>query len=125
MQAKVVLGLAKYTDEKIIVVSGHFTGNMTNNVIFTAADIQAQVTATKSATTALSNALALPTSDFKKATIRQCRDALDRALTILAHKVEAQANAPLVPDDQREGIINNAGMEMRKYPRTAKNVCSV
>jgi hypothetical protein len=125
MKVKVALFLSTTSNAQILVDATHYANNMTGNALFNAAEVVAQVTATNTAITGLRTAMNAATSDSKTDAIRQTRDVLDRNLTILAGKVEAIANNPTIPDEQREGIIHSAGMETRGLGSPKKRVFSV
>ena len=125
MKVKVALFLASTSNAAILVNATHYTNNMTGNSLFSAADIVAQVTATVTATTNLRTAMNQATSDTKMAAIKIARDVLDRQLTILANKVEAIANNPTIPDEQRISIIRSAGMNFKNAASHRKRVFAV
>jgi hypothetical protein len=122
MKAKPALGLSNTSNAEVLVLTGHISTNMTANPLFAAADITAQLAVTNTAATALRNAMNATTSDTRTDNIRVARDVLDRNLMILAAKVEAVANNPTLPDDQRDGIIHSAGMPVKGKANPQKRV---
>jgi hypothetical protein len=120
MITKVVLNLGSSSNAQVLVDADHYTTSMTDNVLFTAADIVAQVTVTKTAVTALRAAINAPTSDTKTDNIGIARDVLDRALNKLAGKVEDIANDPATSDANRVDVVHSAGMNVKNQSRPQK-----
>lgn len=125
MRVKTALNLGQTSNAQILVEAAHYITNMTGNSLFAAADITAQVTTTNTALTALRTVMNAPTSDMKVDNVNVARDVLDRNLIILAGKIEALANNPSLPDDQRVGIVHSAGMEVKGQPSPQKRVFAV
>lgn len=125
MKAKTVLNLGQTSNAQVLADAAHYLTSMTGNPLFTAADITAQVATTNTAVTALRTAMNAPTSDMKMDNINVARDVLDRNLIILAGKVEALANNPALPDEQRAGIIHSAGMQIKGQAVPRKRVFAV
>ncbi len=125
MKVKIVLNLGSTSNAQVLVDATHYTTNMTDNALFAAADIVAQVAATVTATTNLRNAMNAPLTDVKTDSINAAREALDRNLNILAAKVEAVANSPTLVENQRIGIVHSAGMEVKAQAIPKKRVFSV
>lgn len=113
MKVQVVLYLKDRNNAEVLIDGDHYTTAMTNNPLFAAADIVAQVTATKTAITNLRAAINAPTSDTKTGNIKIARDVVDRNLAKLGNKVEDVANDPSVADANRENIVHSAGMSTK------------
>lgn len=109
----VALKMKAKSNSELIENADHYTGIMTGNATFAAADIVAQVTLTKTAITSLRNAINAVISENKTDLINISRDVLERNLTKLAGKVEDLANDPTTPDINRENVVHAAGMELR------------
>ena len=122
MTVRVSLFLRATSNEKILIKASHYTSNMTNNALFSAADIVAQVEATVIATDNLDAAMNQSLSETKMANIKVCRGILDKHLIILAGKVEAVANDPNLPDLERVVVVSAAGMELKPKTLPKKRV---
>ncbi len=125
MKAQVNLGLKDKSNAQLLVDSDTYTGAMTSNPNFTAADVVAQVTATKTATTNMRTACNVPKSDVKEDNITIARDALERNLTILSHKVEDAANSPSTPDLSRVEVVHSTMMNEKNHPAPQKHKFTV
>jgi len=121
MKVQVVLNLGSSSNAEVLVAADHYTTDMTGNTHFSAADITAQVTATKTAVTNLRAAINAVTSDTKTDDIRIARDVLDRNLTKLASKVEDVANDPSTSDGSRVDIVHSAGMSVKNQVHPQKH----
>jgi hypothetical protein len=120
MKVQIVLDLKGSNNAQELVDADHYTTCMTGNGKFAAADIVAQVTATKTAVTNLRAAINAPTSDTKTDDIGIARDALDRNLTKLASKVEDLANDAATLDVNRVDIVHSAGMNVKNHVHPRK-----
>jgi hypothetical protein len=120
MKVKVVLGLGKCSNAQVLVDGDNYTTSMTGNPHFAATSIVEQVTATKTAVTALRAAINAPVSSTRTDNIRMARDTVDREITTLGSKVEEVANDPSVPDSQRVEIVHSAGMDTKDQAHRSK-----
>ena len=120
MKVSVALNLSGTNNAQVLVDADHYTTSMTGNAKFAAADVVAQVTATKTAATNLRTAVNAPISDNKTDNIKINRDILDRNLSKLASKVEDIANDPATPDANRVDIVHSAGMTLRSKTLPSK-----
>ena len=125
MIVEIVLSLQTTNNAQVVVDADHYVNCMTNNHYFLAADIVAQVAATKTATTDFRTALNAPTSDTKTDDIASARKTLNRQITNLAAKVLIVANDPKVLDDNRIAIVHSAGMTVKGHTNPGRHTFSV
>jgi hypothetical protein len=121
MKVQVNLGLKDKSHAQLLVDADNYTGDMTGNANFSASDIVAAVTATKTATTNMRNACNAPKSETKEDNIIIARDVLERNLTILSHKVEDTANSPSTLDANRLAVLHSSGMSDKNHPAPQKH----
>jgi len=121
MKVQIALNLKGSSNAQILVDADHYTTDMTGNAHFAAAEIVAQVAATKTAITNLRTAINAPTSDTKTDDIKIAREALERNLTKLANKVSDVANDLTTPDANRIDIVHSAGMNAKGHAHPQKH----
>ena len=121
----VKLDLAHKSNAVVLVDSDNSTGAMTGLARFAAAEIVAQVLATKTATTGLRTALNAPTSDTKTDDIKSARAVLDFNFTKLGHQVEGVANDPALSDDERVAVVHSARMDEKNHTHPQKHKFTV
>lgn len=122
MKVQIALNLGASSNAQVLVDADHYTTSMTGNANFTAADIVAQVTSTKTAISTLRTAVNAPTSDIKTDAVKTARDVLDRNLSKLASKVEDVANDPATAESNRVNIVHSAGMKLKGQFHPQKQV---
>lgn len=120
MKVKIVLGLQKKSHAELITVAELYASNMTGDPIFSGADFTAQVTALKTAITAMRTAMNAPLSDTKTEGIRMARVQVEHLVNKLASRVEDLANDPATPDANRMNIVDSAGMTVKDSPKPQK-----
>jgi len=125
MNIEIVLGLWKLSNGDVLLLAARLTTSMTGNALFADDDIVAQVNITTVSATNLRNAIGAPLSDNKTDMIKIARDALNKNIKILAGKVQALANNPALPDDQRVNIVHSAGMEIKERTPRGRQVFAV
>ncbi len=127
-RVKVKLELDRKSNAQVLVDADNSIVAMTNNNRFSAAEIVAQVTATKTANIALRAAMNAPTSDTKTDDIKSARVVLDYNYTKLGHQVEGVANDPSLSDDEKVAVVHSAHMDEQnhyhpqKHKFTVKNI---
>ncbi len=113
MKIQIALNLSSTNNAQILIDGDHYMTCMTGNLHFAAADIVAQVTATKTSLTNLRTAINAAISDNKTDSIKIARDVLDRNLSKLASKVEDVANDPITVEANRIETVHSAGMNLK------------
>ena len=121
----VKLNLAHKSNAVVLVDSDNSTGAMTGSSRFGAAEIVAQVAATKTATTALRTAMNAPTSDTKTDDVRVARGVLDFNFTKLGHQVEGVANDPSLPEEERVAVVHSAQIDEKDHAHPQKHKFTV
>ena len=121
----VKLNLAHKSNAVVLVDADNSTAAMTGSSRFSAAEIVAQVLATKTATNTLRAKMNAPTSDTKTDDIKVARGVLDFNYTKLGHQVEGVANDPSLPEDERVAVVHSAQMDEKNHSHPQKHKFTV
>jgi hypothetical protein len=121
MKVKITLNLSGTNNAQLLIDSEGYITNITGNPRFAAAEIVAQVSATKTSITNLHVAMNAPLSENKTDSIKIARDVLDRNLTRLANMVEDLANDPNTPEANRLEMVHSAGMVVKSQHTPQKH----
>ncbi|GHN02224.1 hypothetical protein WSM22_37130 [Cytophagales bacterium WSM2-2] len=126
MKVKIALKVYRKSNAELLIYAGFIVSNIASNAIFKAAHITNQALIINTCIINLKNAIIAQISETKIDNIRACRDVLERNLNALASMIEILANDhSLTTDDQRIGLIHDAGMAVRGRGSRPKQAFSV
>ncbi|GHN01799.1 hypothetical protein WSM22_32880 [Cytophagales bacterium WSM2-2] len=125
MKIIVVLGLNLLNNAMVIIKARSIIGNMTNNPFFSAQDIVDHLAVLANSVDVLEALIIAPITESKTDGIRTAREVVDRHLGMLASKVQATANNPLLGENQRVDAVHSAGLEVKQYKKGDKRSFTV